>query len=53
MGKYGLIGTPLDRPYLHYSYNFIVFVPLVIAFWDEARYMDRLRPAGRLRPEQS
>ena len=45
MGHYGLIGSPLDRPYLHYTYNFIVFVPLVIAFWDQARYMDRVRPA--------
>jgi len=47
MGKYGLIGTPLDRPYLHYTYNFIVFVPLVLAFWDEARHMDRLRRRRR------
>lgn len=45
LGHYGLIGTPLDRPYLHYTYNFIVFVPLLIAFWDQARYTDRLRPA--------
>lgn len=42
MGKYGLIGTPLDRPYLHYAYNFIVLVPMLIAFWDEARHADRL-----------
>jgi len=45
LGDHGLIGTPLDRPYLHYTYNFIVFVPMLIAFWDEARRMDRLRPA--------
>jgi hypothetical protein len=45
MGHYGLIGSPLDRPYLHYTYNFIVVVPLLIAFWDEARYMDRVRAA--------
>jgi len=45
LGHYGLIGSPLDRPYLHYTYNFIVFVPLVIAFWDQARYVDRVRPA--------
>ncbi|MGH2898089.1 MAG: hypothetical protein ACRDMZ_05395 [Solirubrobacteraceae bacterium] len=43
MGHYGLIGTPLDRPYLHYAYNFVVFVPLLLAFWDEARYVDRTR----------
>lgn len=45
MGHYGLIGSPLDRPYLHYTYNFIVFVPLLIAFWDQARHTDRMRPA--------
>ncbi len=42
MGKDGLIGSPLDRPYLHYTYNFIVLVPMVIAVWDEARRVDRL-----------
>lgn len=51
MGRYGLIGSPLDRPYLHYTYNLIVFVPLLIAFWDQGRYVDRVRPpklsAGR------
>jgi hypothetical protein len=41
MGHYGLIGSPLDRPYLHYTYNFIVIVPMLIAFWDEARRVDR------------
>ncbi len=46
MGDHGLIGTPLDRPYLHFAYNFIVLVPMLIAFWDEARRMDRLG-AGR------
>ncbi|MEA2220851.1 MAG: hypothetical protein QOJ35_3477 [Solirubrobacteraceae bacterium] len=46
MGKYGLIGTPLDRPYLHFAYNCIVFVPMVIAFWDEARHVDRVRSAA-------
>jgi hypothetical protein len=46
MGHYGLIGSPLDRPYLHYTYNFIVIVPMLIAFWDEARRVDRdHRPA--------
>jgi hypothetical protein len=43
MGHYGLIGSPLDRPYLHYTYNFIVIVPMLIAFWDEGRYVDRMR----------
>ncbi len=44
MGKDGLIGSPLDRPYLHYTYNFIVLVPMLIAVWDEARRVDRLHP---------
>lgn len=44
MGSNGLIGTPLDRPYLHYTYNFIVIVPMLIACWDEARRMDRVHP---------
>jgi hypothetical protein len=44
MGNHGLIGTPLDRPYLHYTYNFIVIVPMLIAFWDEARHVDRVHP---------
>ena len=42
MGKNGLIGSPLDRPYLHYTYNFIVVVPMVIAIWDQARHVDRV-----------
>jgi len=42
LGHYGLIGTPLDRPYLHYTYNFIVIVPMLVAFWEEARRVDRV-----------
>jgi hypothetical protein len=41
MGHFGIIGSPLDRPYLHYTYNFIVTVPMLIALWDEARRVDR------------
>ena len=48
MGHYGLIGSPLDRPYLHYTYNFIVIVPMLIAFWDEARRVDRVDRLSRL-----
>ena len=44
MGDEGMIGSPLDRPYLHYTYNLIVFVPMLIAIWDEARHMDRVHP---------
>lgn len=46
LGHYGLIGTPLDRPYLHYTYNFIVIVPMLVAFWDEARRVDRVHRLG-------
>jgi hypothetical protein len=45
MGENGLIGSPLDRPYLHFSYNLIVVVPMVIALWDQARQVDE-RPTG-------
>jgi hypothetical protein len=43
MGEAGMIGSPLDRPYLHFTYNFIVVVPMLIALWDEARRVDRGR----------
>jgi hypothetical protein len=42
MGKGGLLGSPLDRPYLHFVYNYFEVVPLVIAFWDQGwRVYDR------------
>ena len=44
MGHHGMIGSPLDRPYLHYTYNLIVFVPMLIAIWDDARRLDRVHP---------
>ncbi len=47
MGESGVIGSPLDRPYLHFSYNFIVVVPMLIALWDEARRLDRSGHANR------
>jgi len=33
MGKGGVIGSPLFRPYLHFLYNFLVTVPMVIGLW--------------------
>ena len=36
LGKGGIIGSPLDRPYLHFAYNYLEVVPLVIAFWDQS-----------------
>ena len=49
LGKGGLIGTPLDRPYLHFAYNYLEVVPLVIAFWDQSsrvydQYLGRAFP---------
>jgi hypothetical protein len=46
MGEGGLIGSPLDRPYLHFAYNFIVVVPMAVALWDEARRIERQARAG-------
>ena len=37
MAKGGLIGTPFSRQYLHFVYNALVVIPLVIAFWDESK----------------
>jgi Cyclic nucleotide-binding domain len=37
LAKGGLIGTPFDRPYLHYVYNFFVVIPLLMALWDETK----------------
>jgi hypothetical protein len=40
MGSGGVIGSPLGRPYLHFSYNLIVIVPMLVALWDQARSID-------------
>jgi hypothetical protein len=37
MGYDGVIGSPLARPYLHFTYNFLVIVPMALAFWDETK----------------
>lgn len=39
MGNGGLIGSPLARPYLHFTYNLIVVVPMVLAFLDQTRHV--------------
>ena len=42
MGKGGLIGSPLSRPYLHFLYNFLVVIPMLVGLWDETkRVQDR------------
>lgn len=43
MGENGMVGSPLDRPYLHFTYNLIIVVPMVLALWDEARRVDQRR----------
>ena len=35
MGFGGVVGSPLARPYLHFGYNVLVIVPLVVAFWAQ------------------
>jgi hypothetical protein len=35
LGKGGIVGSPVDRPYLHFVYNYLEVMPLVIAFWDQ------------------
>jgi len=39
MGYDGVIGSPLARPYMHFAYNFIVVVPMVLAFWDQTKHV--------------
>ena len=43
MGSHGVIGSPLGRPYMHFGYNFVVVVPMVLALWSQAR---RTQPLG-------
>jgi hypothetical protein len=51
MGYDGVIGSPLARPYLHFAYNFIVVVPMVLAFWDQTTRVRHAWPAtSRRRP---
>jgi len=48
LGKGGILGSPLDRPYLHFAYNYLEVVPLVIAFWDQSRRVyDHYHRPGR------
>ena len=47
MGNGGLIGSPLARPYLHFTYNFLVVVPMVLALLDQTKliYQRETRPS--------
>lgn len=48
MGQGGLIGSPLSRPYLHFAYNFLVVVPVLVGLWDETKRVRDRRPAEAL-----
>jgi hypothetical protein len=49
MGNGGLIGSPVARPYLHFAYNFLVVVPMVLAFLDQTTtIVDRSLPTHAL-----
>jgi len=37
LGKGGLLSFVLDRPYLHFGYNLIEVIPLVLAYWDQTQ----------------
>ncbi len=55
MASGGLIGSPLARAYLHFAYNLLVVVSMVVALWDEStRVCDRFlaRSLSHLRKEQ-
>ena len=47
MGSGGLIGSPLGRPYLHFTYNVIVIVPMLVALWDQAASLQSRRREDR------
>jgi len=46
MGNGGLVGSPLARPYLHFTYNFLVVVPMVCAFLDQCKHVYDRSAAG-------
>jgi hypothetical protein len=55
MGTGGVIGSPLPRPYMHFAYNFIVLVPMLLALYTQvltsSRHGSRARtPNGPARP---
>jgi hypothetical protein len=49
MGYDGVIGSPLARPYLHFAYNFLVILPMGLAFWDETQRAQREWPEATSR----
>jgi hypothetical protein len=49
MGSGGMIGSPLARPYLHFTYNLPVMVAMVVAWWHEYRARPRADTAPDLK----
>ncbi len=47
LGKGGLVGSALARPYLHLVYNVIEVTPFVLAFYDQSRLVYDLRAAAQ------
>ncbi|MGH8986176.1 MAG: hypothetical protein ACRDY6_20220 [Acidimicrobiia bacterium] len=47
MGSGRIIGSPLGRPYLHFTYNVIVIVPMLVALWDQAASLGPRRREDR------
>ena len=50
LARGGIIGSPLARPYIHFFYNWLVVLPLVMATWDETKraynlYLARALPS--------
>ena len=45
LGRGGLVGSALARPYLHLAYNMIEVVPFVLAFWVQC---ERIYHSGEL-----
>jgi len=41
IGRGGVIGSPLYRPYLHFMYNLLVVMPMLRALWDQTKVVVR------------
>lgn len=46
MGKGGIIGSPFARPYLHFFYNFLVTVPMLIGLWSQQQQQPDGQPVS-------
>ncbi len=50
MGQGGVIGSPLARPYLHFMYNFLVTLPMLLGLWQQSKQLDISVDARRALP---